>query len=119
VAAMVLSLYEIIRIRGKLPLSPLLFYNMESLICPKCGLVDDYNIQQRGNHKTAYCNGCDSYIKHLPQGNPTALYFGKYKGRQLESMTTPEELKYLKWLNDSGIKQNSLKEAVTKHLAKY
>lgn len=87
-----------------------------TIICQNCGSVDDYNIQQRGTHKTAYCNSCDRYIKHLSQGLPIKLYFGKYLGREVQSMVEPEEIEYLKWLLNGGIKQKNLREAVTNHL---
>lgn len=84
--------------------------------CPKCG-SSDYRIEPRGIHKTAFCNDCDSYIKNLPQGVPTTLFFGKYNGRTIESMVHPEEVRYLQWLvAKPDLKPNSLKLAIEKHL---
>lgn len=84
--------------------------------CPKCG-SSDYRIEPRGIHKTAYCNQCDAYIKNLPQGVPTTLFFGKYNGRTIASMISEEEIGYLKWLvTKPDLKPNSLKSSIEQHL---
>lgn len=90
---------------------------MSDIICQRCGSVNDYREEIKGPHKTAICNGCDRYIKHLSQGNPTVLYFGKYKGRELSSLTSDEEKRYLEWLSGTNIKAG-LKEAIVNHLRK-
>lgn len=90
---------------------------MENQIqCPKCSSIS-YRIEDRGVHKTAFCNKCDSYIKNIPQGLPQKLYFGKYKDREVSTMTSQDEIKYLKWLLDNTeIKSNALKEAIIKQI---
>jgi len=72
--------------------------NVEAdVICTRCGLVNDYKTVRNGNHLSAYCNSCNAYIKHLPQGKPMIFYFGKYKGRELASLVEKDELAYLQW----------------------
>ena len=91
---------------------------MSDIICTRCGLVNDYRTEKAGPHIKAVCNGCDRYIKFLPQGNeePT-LYFPKYKGRTVKSMVAPEEISYLKWLLGNVTKlDNTLVAAITTHL---
>jgi len=91
---------------------------MENLqvICPKCS-SSNYRVEQRGIHKTAFCQECDAYIKNLPQGVPTTLFFGKYKGRTIESMMEKDEVGYLVWLlTKPDLKPNSLRTAIEKHL---
>lgn len=72
---------------------------MVQLTCPHCGAVNDYSTTPSGPHLRADCNQCHRYIKFIPQENskPT-LHFGKYKGREISSMNSQEELNYLKWL---------------------
>lgn len=58
------------------------------IACKKCGLVDDYREEKSGPHIKAICNGCNSYIKFLPQpiDGETIMYFGKYKDRPLKEI---------------------------------
>jgi len=88
---------------------------METLSCNKCGLVDDYTISDRGVHKTAFCNGCGSYIKNVAY-QPPALYFGKYSGREIKSLTSDEEVRYLQWLTIQTWLKPKVKEQVDAHL---
>lgn len=43
------------------------------------------------------------------------LHFGKYKGREVISMTSDDELAYLFWLSKTNIKQG-LKNQIDNHL---
>ena len=38
-----------------------------SVVCKRCGLIDDYRTQKNGPHTEAICNGCDRHIKFLPK----------------------------------------------------
>jgi len=89
---------------------------MQTIVCPKCKSENDFNTQQRGIHTTAFCNQCKSYIKNLPQGKPSQLYFGKYKDKLISDMTSKDELSYLQWLLNTDVKPNSLKQAIADHL---
>lgn len=85
--------------------------------CTKCGLVNDYYTRQAGPHQSAYCNGCDSYIKHLPQNNPIEIMpFGKYKGREIKSFSAQDEIRYLEWITQMPDIKERLKSAIDKHL---
>jgi hypothetical protein len=86
------------------------------ITCQRCGLVNDYAERQSGPHTTAYCNGCGNYIKHLQKNEPIKLYFGKYKDRELSSMTSDEELKYLIWLSQAPGLKAKLKTAIDNHI---
>jgi len=72
---------------------------MEDIICKRCGSVNDFSATPSGPHLKATCNKCGQYIKFLPQQQtkPT-LYFGKYRGREISSMNSEEDLRYLQWL---------------------
>ena len=89
---------------------------MSEIICKKCGSIDDYSTTQRGIHRTAFCNVCGAYIKNLPQGKPPVLFFGKYKDREIASMLSGEEIRYLQWLTAQTFVKAKLKEDVDAHL---
>jgi uncharacterized protein (DUF3820 family) len=46
------------------------------------------------------------------------LYFGKYKGRQIASLVSEDEINYLKWLLNNGTLKPTLKNQITEHLVK-
>jgi hypothetical protein len=54
---------------------------MQDIICKNCGYINDYRTELKANNNVAYCNGCDKYIKNIPQNNMPMLHFGKYKGK--------------------------------------
>lgn len=62
----------------------------------KCG-SSSYYTKQNGPHTTAYCSGCDSYIKNIATSKP-AFYIGKYKGTIIEEVN---DLGYLKWAREN------------------
>lgn len=89
----------------------------KDITCKKCGSVDNYKVEDRGLHKTAYCIPCGAYIKNLPQGKPITLFFGKFNGRTIDSMIEPDEIQYLKWLSTKpDLKPNSLRDYVLKYV---
>lgn len=89
---------------------------MPDIICQQCGSINDYHTIMKSNQNTAWCNGCDSFIKNLSQGKPPILYFGKYKDRLLDSMTSQEEVNYLKWVIEQSWCKSLLKTQITSHL---
>lgn len=89
---------------------------MQEIICKNCGSVNDFRIVE-GTHQTAYCNGCDRYIKHLPRENKDrVIYFGKYKGTRLVDFTTKDHVSWLKWALNSVDLKPQLREEIIKHL---
>lgn len=86
------------------------------IVCHRCQAVNDYETVQSGPHTTAICNQCGNYIKHLPQDKPITFYFGKYKGRELSSMKSDEELRYLIWLSGAPDLKPKLKVAIDEHI---
>ena len=86
------------------------------ITCQHCG-SKDYYLVESGIHIKANCQVCKKYIKFIPQGKPPTLYFGKYKGREISSMKSEEEIRYLQWayLNLDKLKPNQ-KEAIKNHL---
>ena len=91
---------------------------MPDIICQNCGSINDYRTVMKSNQQTAWCNGCDCFIKNLPQGKPVKLYFGKYKDRLLSSMDGVEEVQYLKWLQKQSWCNNILANQISDHLSK-
>ena len=47
------------------------------------------------HNNTAWCNGCDSFIKNIPYAKKQIMYFGKYKGMEISSIN---ERGYLEWM---------------------
>lgn len=87
------------------------------ITCQHCGLCDDYYVKKSGPHNSAYCNGCGNYIKHLPQNNEIKIVpFGKYKGREISSMRSDEELRYLQWFVEMPNLRDNVKISINKHL---
>lgn len=70
------------------------------LTCKKCGLIAEPELRQNGPHTSAYCTCCGGFLKHVPKSDPDdfVFYIGKYKGRNVKSMTTDrDERSYLVW----------------------
>lgn len=88
---------------------------MEDIICLRCDSTNDYRVEQSGPHKKAVCNKCNRYIKFIPQSDKTLLHFGKYKGREIVTMRSDDELAYLYWLQKTNIKRG-LKIEIENHL---
>ena len=86
------------------------------IICKHCGLVNDYTERPVGPHLSAYCNGCDRFVKHLPQNIPMMIYFGKYKGRYVSSMHDKDEIQYLEWTLTLSNITEKLRICINKHL---
>jgi len=91
---------------------------METIKCQRCQTEDQYYTQPSGPHLMAVCNHCNKYIKFVSQGVPPMLYFGKYKGRQIASLVSEDEINYLKWLLNNGTLKPTLKNQITEHLVK-
>jgi len=89
------------------------FQFMEDVKCNKCGLINDYRVEEKANNKVAYCNGCDAYIKNLPYDVPK-LYVGRYKGIPIDTI---EDLDYLKWAVGTLRLTSSVKMAVMSRIS--
>lgn len=87
------------------------------IVCKNCGTVDDYFTEKSGPHLKAMCCNCGTYIKFLPQTSKPKLHFGKYKGRDISSMTSEPEIKYLQWCLATDMKTN-VKRDISEHLQK-
>jgi len=89
--------------------------------CKHCGYSGTPLISKNGPHLSAYCPECSAYIKHMPKEVKTdfVFYFGKYKGKKLTELTTPQDAQYLHWLlqSEAGtmLKQHQ-RELIEKHL---
>lgn len=87
------------------------------ITCQKCGNVNDYRTVNAGPHISAYCNCCNSYIKHLPKNKPLVFYFGKFKGMALKDMVLPEHVSWLNWfLNNATNCTENMRLEIKKHL---
>ena len=89
---------------------------MEDIVCEKCGLINEYTTKKNKMHLAAYCSGCGSYIKFMPQGEPM-LHFGKYKGQNLK-ISECNDLKYLLWVHDNVRLSKRYKEAIERQIDK-
>lgn len=56
-----------------------------SVICQRCGSVDDYRTVVSGPHIKAICNGCDRYIKFISRADL------RPQGHTITFQTLPEE----------------------------
>ena len=90
--------------------------SMLDISCQKCGLMNDYTEFESGPHIGSTCNGCGSFIKWIPQNKGFVIPFGKYKGRELSSMKSKEELSYLSWVSGQDWCKNGLKNKIEEHL---
>lgn len=92
---------------------------MEQVTCKNCGSVNDYRTELSGQHLKAICNVCDRYIKFLPQNNPVLVMpFGKFKDREISSLTSKEEVEYLTWGVSNLKLSTSIKLSIKAHLDK-
>jgi hypothetical protein len=89
---------------------------MQDITCQHCGNINDYRTIMKTNQNTAWCNGCDKFIKNLPQGKPPQIFFGRYKDRLISSLTSKEEVQYLQWLIEQPWCKNMLKGQIEDHL---
>jgi hypothetical protein len=89
---------------------------MPDIICQHCGSINDYRTIMKSNQDTAWCNGCDKFIKNISQGKPPTIYFGKYNGREISSMVTTDEVNYLRWVTDQNWCKSLLKRQILSHL---
>lgn len=90
------------------------FTNMDDVICRKCGLVNDFMIKENGSHKTAFCNGCGAYIKHLAYQEPQ-FFFGKYKGTKISEC---DDKGYLEWVLENTRQSERYKTAIQERIEK-
>lgn len=85
----------------------------EDIVCKKCGLVNEYKVIDKNGQKTAWCNGCDAWIKNIPHAEPM-MYFGKYKGAKIFEVT---DRQYLQWCLEKGLFKGNIKDAVEKRIS--
>lgn len=81
---------------------------MKDIICKKCGVINNYRVEENATHKTAYCVDCGAYIKHLPRGDPE-FYFGKYKGAKISDC---KDKSYLLWVLENTKQSENYREAI-------
>ena len=72
------------------------------LTCNHCHYIGKIIIKQNGPHKSAYCQDCGAFIKHVPKDRSNItdfeLHFGKYKGTKISEMNTTNRVNYLRWM---------------------
>lgn len=89
----------------------------EDVECHRCGLVNDFTVSKPSLHYKATCR-CGNYITNISENKPSALYFGKYKGRLVSSMQGNDELQYLEWGLTQNMFKGKLKRDVIERLLK-
>lgn len=86
-------------------------------ICPKCSSDKTYQedkIAKNGiKHIGLYCAACGTWIKWMPQGGPVKIYFGKYKGQNLEDVPAA----YLMWLYENTDCYGAVKKYIEENMA--
>ena len=82
---------------------------MENMVCNRCGSIDDFRKEKAGIHVKAICNGCDSYIKMIPQNGPAKFYIGKYKGTMISKC---DDKNYLTWFLENTDPKKKIKKAI-------
>lgn len=87
------------------------------IVCKRCGSVNDFSVTKPSIHYRADCKSCGSWITNISENKPTQIYFGKFKGRFLNSMGSHEELHWLKWAIDSGAVKGKVKNDFIAYLA--
>ena len=80
----------------------------KDVVCQHCGLINDFRTIMKNGQKTAWCRGCDSFIKNIPYA-PPMFYFGKYKGTKISECT---DIQYLYWGLKKGLFKGGIKTAV-------
>lgn len=88
---------------------------MPDIICQNCGSINDFHTIMKSNQNTAWCNGCDKFIKNISQGKPPVIHFGKYKGRLISTMVLKDEIQYLEWLNSQEWATSVIKGQIANH----
>lgn len=91
-------------------------YSIPDITWQNCGSINDFRTVMKSNQNTAWCNGCDKFIKNMPQGKPPVLHFGKYKDRLISTMLNKEEVEYLTWLSQQSFCKNNLKTNIENHI---
>lgn len=84
--------------------------------CHRCGSVNDFKVEKPYIHYKLTCS-CGCFIKNSGTNAPAVLYFGKYQGREIASMKSNEELKYLQWCLGSDKIKGKLRTSIEKHLS--
>lgn len=81
---------------------------MTDVTCHHCGLINDYKVIETKLHHTAYCNGCERFIKHVPHSTDTTIWFGKYKGEGLADIFE-KDAGYINWLYKMVVEEKKIK----------
>ncbi len=68
-----------------------------NVICPACGLVNDYTVTEKSNNSVCTCNGCGKFLGNKPKDiTGLRMPFGKYKHRLIKDVALLD-LPYLSW----------------------
>ncbi len=88
---------------------------MADIVCRKCGSINDFRTEMKTNQNTAWCNGCDAFIKNIPYQSEVTIYVGKYKGQKLSEV---EDFRYLEWAITSWNLKPDVLAKYTAHIQK-
>ncbi len=84
----------------------------DKLYCQNCQKEQQYEVIEKSNQKTAWCNECQSYIKNISYVEP-AFFFGKHKGKLVSEV---EDYDYLRWFTANVKGNKRLKAAIDKKI---
>lgn len=86
------------------------------IICKKCGSVNDFSVSKPSIHYRADCKSCGAWITNISENKPIQIYFGRFKGRFLNSMGSTDELQWLEWAVKSGAVKGNVKKQFEAYL---
>lgn len=89
----------------------------KDISCRRCATVNEFKVGKSGPNITARCTHCGYWITNLTSNKPVVINFGKYAGREVKSLKSDEEIRYLQWLVETPNVKGRLKEAILNQIA--
>jgi len=89
----------------------------KDVVCQKCSTINEFKVNKSGPNITARCVHCGYWITNLTTNQPVSLNFGKYAGREISSLKSDDEIRYLQWLVTTPNVKGRLKDAILKQIA--
>lgn len=86
----------------------------DNIVCRSCGSINDYKVEEKGNHHCAYCNGCGEFIKNIGH-QPDIFHFGKFKGKLVSEV---DDRQWLEWAVETVKMSPKLRTAVKAKIEK-
>lgn len=82
--------------------------NWNEVICPVCGLVNNYNVTEKANNSVCTCNGCGKFLGNKPKTlTGQRMPFGKHKGKLISDVAIIDYTYLLWFLKECHTKLNT------------